>query len=99
PPPTPARFPYTPLFRPLKATKVEGVFTSDPVKDPNAKLYRSLSYMDVLQKELKVMDATAVSLGMDNDLPLVVFDLTTRGNILRRSEEHTSELQSRENLV
>jgi len=67
----------------LKATKVEGVFTSDPVKDPNAKLYRSLSYMDVLQKELKVMDATAVSLGMDNGLPLVVFDLTARGNILR----------------
>src|SRR5690606_26792951 len=60
----------------LKATKVEGVYTADPMKDPNAQLYRSLSYMDVLQKELKVMDATAVSLGMDNELPLVVFDLT-----------------------
>src|SRR5690606_40071109 len=67
----------------LKTTKVERVFTTDPVKDPNANLYRSLSYMDVLQKELKVMDATAVSLGMDNGLPLVVFDLTARGNILR----------------
>lgn len=67
----------------LKATKVEGVYTADPMKDPNAQLYRSLSYMDVLQKELKVMDATAVSLGMDNELPLVVFDLTAAGNIKR----------------
>lgn len=67
----------------LKATKVAGVYTADPMKEPEAKLYRSLSYMDVLQKELKVMDATAVSLGMDNDLPLVVFDLTTAGNIMR----------------
>lgn len=67
----------------LKATKVEGVFTADPMKDPDARLYRTLSYMDVLQKELKVMDATAVSLGMDNSLPLVVFDLTSPGNVVR----------------
>ena len=67
----------------LKATKVDGVYTSDPMKDPDARRYRSLSYMDVLQKELKVMDATAVSLCMDNDLPLVVFDLTVPGNVVR----------------
>lgn len=67
----------------LKATKVDGVYTADPMKDPNARRYTTLSYMDVLQKELKVMDATAVSLCMDNDLPLVVFDLTTPGNVVR----------------
>lgn len=67
----------------LKATKVDGVYTADPVKDASARRYRSLSYMDVLQKELKVMDATAVSLCMDNDLPLVVFDLTVSGNVMR----------------
>ena len=67
----------------LKATKVDGVYTADPVKDPSARRYATLSYMDVLQKELKVMDATAVSLCMDNDMPLVVFDLTARGNVMR----------------
>lgn len=67
----------------LKATKVDGVYTADPMKDPTAKRYKTLSYMDVLQKELKVMDATATSLCMDNDLPLVVFDLTTPGNVVR----------------
>jgi len=67
----------------LKATKVDGVYTADPVKDPSARRYATLSYMDVLQKELKVMDATAVSLCMDNDMPLVVFDLTTPGNVMR----------------
>jgi uridylate kinase len=67
----------------LKATKVDGIYTADPKKDPNAKRYKQLSYLDVLKDELKVMDATAISLCMDNDLPLVVFDLTTRGNILR----------------
>lgn len=67
----------------MKATKVDGVYTADPVKDPSARRYKTLSYMDVLQKELKVMDATAVSLCMDNDLPLVVFDLTVPGNVVR----------------
>jgi len=67
----------------LKATKVDGVYTADPKKDAGARRYKSLSYMDVLQKELKVMDATAVSLCMDNDLPLVVFDLTVPGNVVR----------------
>jgi len=67
----------------LKATKVDGVYTADPKKDPGARRYATLSYMDVLQKELKVMDATAVSLCMDNDMPLVVFDLTSPGNVVR----------------
>ena len=67
----------------LKATKVDGVYTADPKKDPTARKYKTLHYHDVLVDELKVMDATAISLCMDNDLPLVVFDLTTRGNVLR----------------
>ncbi|AKU90278.1 UMP kinase [Vulgatibacter incomptus] len=67
----------------LKATKVDGVYTADPKKDPSARRYKTLSYMDVLQNELKVMDATAVSLCMDNNLPLVVFDLTVPGNVVR----------------
>ncbi|HEY0840517.1 MAG TPA: UMP kinase [Vulgatibacter sp.] len=67
----------------LKATKVDGVYTADPKKDPSARRYKTLSYMDVLQKELKVMDATAVSLCMDNGLPLLVFDLTVPGNVVR----------------
>lgn len=67
----------------LKATKVDGVYTADPMKDPGARRYKTLSYMDVLQKELKVMDSTAISLCMDNDLPLVVFDLTAPGNVVR----------------
>lgn len=65
----------------LKATKVDGVYTSDPELDKNAKLYHHLSYMDVLNQGLKVMDATAISLCMDNQLPIVVFNLTKRGNI------------------
>jgi uridylate kinase len=67
----------------LKATKVDGVYTADPFKDPDARKYRQLSYLDVLSQELKVMDATAISLCMDNDLPLVVFDLTRPGNVVR----------------
>jgi uridylate kinase len=67
----------------LKATKVDGIYTADPKKDPSAKRYKSLSYLDVLKDELKVMDSTAISLCMDNDLPLVVFDLTRKGNITR----------------
>jgi uridylate kinase len=65
----------------LKATKVDGVYTADPAKDKNAVKLPSLTYLDVLQRGLQVMDATATSLCMDNDLPIVVFDLTRRGNI------------------
>lgn len=65
----------------MKATKVDGVYSKDPVKYKDAKRFTSLSYMEVLKKRLKVMDSTAVSLCMDNDLPIVVFDLTKKGNI------------------
>ncbi len=67
----------------LKATKVDGVYTDDPKKNLEATKFRTLSYIDVLKKNLKVMDSTAISLCMDNDLPIVVFDLTHRGNIRR----------------
>src|SRR6266536_1843203 len=67
----------------LKATKVDGVYTDDPKKNAAATKFRSLSYLDVLKKNLKVKDSTAISLCMDNDLPIVVFDLTHRGNIRR----------------
>jgi uridylate kinase len=67
----------------LKGTKVEGVYSGDPVKDPAAELYSRLSYMEVLSRGLKVMDSTAVSLCMDNKLPIVVFNLNRRGNLRR----------------
>jgi uridylate kinase len=67
----------------LKATKVDGVYSDDPKKHPEATKFRALSYLDVLKKNLKVMDSTAISLCMDNDLPIIVFDLTVRGNIRR----------------
>ncbi|MBU4342983.1 MAG: UMP kinase [Candidatus Omnitrophica bacterium] len=67
----------------LKATKVDGVYSSDPIKHKSAKKFKSLKYIEVLNKGLKVMDATAVSLCMDNKLPIVVFNLTKKGNIKR----------------
>ena len=67
----------------LKATKVDGVYSEDPKKNPSAVKFHRLSYIDVLKKNLKVMDSTAISLCMDNDLPIVVFDLTHRGNVKR----------------
>jgi uridylate kinase len=67
----------------LKATKVEGVYTADPVKDPTATRYDLITYREVLEKQLKVMDASAISLCMDNDLPIVVFNMRTPGNIVR----------------
>ena len=67
----------------LKATKVDGVYDRDPMADKKAKKFAELTYIDVLQKNLKVMDATAISLCMDNGLPIVVFNLTRRGNIVR----------------
>jgi uridylate kinase len=65
----------------LKATKVDGIYSADPIKFKKAKKFKSLKYIDVLKKGLKVMDATAVSLCMDNNLPLVVFNLKKVGNI------------------
>ncbi|HEY5765162.1 MAG TPA: UMP kinase [Candidatus Deferrimicrobiaceae bacterium] len=67
----------------LKATKVDGVYDADPRTDRKAKKLRELTYIEVLQRNLKVMDATAISLCMDNRLPIVVFNLTKRGNIVR----------------
>jgi uridylate kinase len=67
----------------LKATKVDGVYSSDPVKNKSAKKFESLRYIDVLKKGLKVMDATAISLCMDNELPIIVFSLKKEGNIKR----------------
>ncbi len=67
----------------LKATQVDGVYDSDPRKNPDAVRFDSLDYAEVLARGLKVMDATAISLCMDNDLPIVVFDLMGEGNIGR----------------
>lgn len=67
----------------MKATKVDGVYSADPVKDPSAVKYDRLTYIEVLQKNLGVMDATAISLCMDNNLPIIVFNLNVRGNIKR----------------
>ena len=67
----------------MKATKVEGVYTADPVKDPDAKRYDSITYQEVLEQQLKVMDASAISLCMDNDLPIIVFNMRKAGNIRR----------------
>jgi uridylate kinase len=65
----------------LKATKVDGVYSADPVLDHSAVLFKKISYIDVLTKNLKVMDSTAISLCRDNRLPLVVFNLQKKGNI------------------
>ena len=67
----------------LKATKVDGVYTADPKKDSSATKYDKLSYMDALKGRLNVMDSTAFSLCMDNKIPIIVFNLSTRGNIKR----------------
>lgn len=67
----------------LKATRVDGVYDADPMKDKSAKKFDELTYIDVLRRNLKVMDATSISLCMDNNMPIVVFDLTVPGNIRR----------------
>jgi len=67
----------------VKATKVDGVFTADPVKDPKARRFSELTYLEVLKRRLAVMDTTAISLCMDNNLPIVVFNLNKPGNLLR----------------
>jgi len=67
----------------LKATKVDGVYTSDPMTDKTAKKFKSIRYIDVLKKGLKVMDATAISLCKDNDMPILVFALGRGGNLMR----------------
>ena len=67
----------------MKATRVDGVYSADPLKDPSASRFDHLTYIEVLQKNLRVMDATAISLCMDNNLPIIVFDLNVPGNIKR----------------
>jgi uridylate kinase len=67
----------------LKATKVDGIYSADPMKDPTATRYKAITYQDVLAKNLKVMDSTAISLCMDNELPIIVFDLGGNANIMR----------------
>ena len=65
----------------LKGTKVDGIYTADPMIDKTATKYQSISYLQVLERQLRVMDATAISLCMDNDLPIVVFDMRAAGSI------------------
>src|ERR1051325_610710 len=67
----------------LKATKVEGIYSADPVKDPTAVRYDCITYQEVLEQRLQVMDASAISLCMDNNLPIIVFNMRASGNILR----------------
>jgi uridylate kinase len=67
----------------LKGTKVDGIYTADPMTNPDATKYDDISYLQVLERGLKVMDATAISLCMDNKLPIVVFNLRTPGNLRR----------------
>ncbi len=67
----------------LKATKVDGIYSSDPMKNRRAKKFEHVKYIDVLKKGLKIMDSTAISLCMDNRIPIIVFDLNRSGNIKR----------------
>lgn len=67
----------------LKGTRVDGIYTADPEKDKTAKKFDSLSFEDVLNKGLKVMDTTAFTLSQENELPIVVFDMNTRGNLMK----------------
>jgi uridylate kinase len=67
----------------LKATKVDGIYSADPEKDPNAEFLSRVGYLEALERELRVMDTTAISLCMDNELPIVVFNIRASGNIQR----------------
>lgn len=67
----------------LKATKVDGIYDCDPKKNPNAKRFPRISYLEALQKQLKVMDSTAFSLCMDNEMPIIVFNFFEPGNLAR----------------
>ena len=67
----------------LKGTKVDGIYSADPMLDPTASRYDAISYLEVLERRLKVMDATAISLCMDNKLPIIVFNLRHHGNVRR----------------
>jgi len=73
----------------LKATKVDGIYDADPMKVPNATRYENLTYDECLSRHLRVMDATAISLCRENELPIIVFKLSERGNILRVARGET----------
>ncbi len=76
----------------FKATKVDGVYTADPLKDPTAQRYEQLSYLEVLSKDLKVMDAAAISLARENDIPILVFSILDSGafaNVIQRKGKYT----------
>jgi uridylate kinase len=80
----------------LKATKVDGLYDADPATHKDARFVRRVTYMQALEKQLKVMDMTAISLAMDNRLPLVIFDLNGAGNILKvvRGDEVGSRIDA-----
>lgn len=81
----------------LKATKVEGVYDSDPVKNPEAKLFKNLTYREYVERGLKVMDMTSITLAMGQNLPVIVFSLREKGNILKAvTEKNTGTLISGE---
>ena len=67
----------------LKGTRVDGIYSADPEKHPDAEFFEHITYMQVLEKGLKVMDTTAISLCLDNSLPMIVFDIKQRGNMKR----------------
>ena len=67
----------------LKGTRVDGVYSADPEKDPTAERFDTISFDEVLQRRLKVMDTTAFTLCQENNLPIVVFDMNTRGNLMK----------------
>lgn len=65
----------------LKGTKVDGIYSEDPIKNPNAKFYEEIDYDEILKKDLKILDASAVALCKENNLPIIVFNFTKRGNL------------------
>jgi uridylate kinase len=74
----------------FKATKVDGIYSADPMKDKAATRFEAISYREVLEKQLKVMDASAISLCMDNNLPIMVFNMNESGNIIKAAGGDTS---------
>ncbi|MBX7171901.1 MAG: UMP kinase [Pyrinomonadaceae bacterium] len=74
----------------FKATKVDGIYSDDPMKNPDATRYETISYQEVLEKQLKVMDTSAISLCMDNNLPIMVFNMKRSGNIIKAVSGDTS---------
>jgi uridylate kinase len=85
----------------LKATKVDGVYTADPKLDPNARRYKKVSFMESIKKRLKVMDSTALTLCMDNHMPILVFDIFTPGNLkkLVTGEDIGTLISNQEEIV